>query len=80
MANDDTALRLRGLIEQYMGVEQSKIEDESHLMDDLGIDSLDKVELIMLAEDEFDVEIGDDDAKRVETFADCVKLIDDSRL
>lgn len=72
---ENTSERLRGLIIEYAGVDEHKITDEADLLDDLGIDSLEKVELIMAAEEEFGVEINDDLATRIRTVGDCVEAI-----
>ncbi len=76
MSDNDTASRLRGLIVEYSGIEAGKVTDEAKLLDDIGLDSLDKVEVVMAAEEEFDIEIGDDEGKAVETFGQCVQLVD----
>lgn len=78
---ENTEERLRGLIVEYAGVDPEKVTSEAHLFDDLGIDSLEKVELLMAAEDEFRVEIPDSsfDLFKIETVQDMVGLIN-SRL
>ena len=50
-----------------LGVEESKITNEAHFINDLGADSLDQVELIMQLEEEFDIEIDDEDAEKLVT-------------
>jgi acyl carrier protein len=72
----NTHERLRGLIDEYAGVDPEKITLESHLEDDLGLDSLDRIELMMAAEDEFGIEVSDDQTKALGTVQDAVRLIE----
>ena len=60
-----------------MNVDESKVSDEASFIDDLGVDSLDTVELVMAFEEEFDIEIPDDAAETIQTFGDAVKFIND---
>lgn len=76
MSQQNTGARLRGLIVDYAGIDPAKITDEADLMDDLGIDSLEKVELVMAAEDEFGIELPDDAASRIKTVEDAIREID----
>ena len=59
-----------------LGVEKSKITMEASFIDDLGADSLDTVELIMKMEEDFDIEIPDEDAENLRTVGDVVKYLD----
>lgn len=72
---NNVADRLRGLITGYAGIAPDKITDDCHLLDDLGIDSLEKIEILMVAEVEFGIAISDEEAQDAQTFADCVTLI-----
>lgn len=76
MSDYNVADRLRTLVVEYSGIDPDRITDEAHLFDDLGIDSLEKVELVMAAEEEFAVEISDDRATKVQTFGDIVRLVE----
>ncbi len=67
--------RLRKIIAEQLGVEESKIVPEASFTDDLGADSLDLVELIMAIEEEFDVEIPDEDAEKMVTFNDAMNYL-----
>ena len=58
-----------------MGIDESKVNEESSFIDDLGADSLDTVELVM-AEEEFGSEISDSDAEKILTVGDAVKFIE----
>jgi acyl carrier protein len=59
-----------------LGVEESKITEDAHFMDELGADSLDTVELIMQLEEEFGIEIPDEDAENITTVGKAVDYID----
>ena len=62
--------KLRGLMAEQLGVEPGEIKPDSNLMEDLGADSLDVVEMVMAIEDAFDIEIEDSDAEAMRTVAD----------
>ncbi len=74
MAN--TVERVTKIIVDRLGVEESKATLEASFKDDLGADSLDVVELVMELEDEFDMEISDDDAEKIATVGDTVNYIE----
>lgn len=65
------------LIAENLGVDKSIVKEESHFVDDLGADSLDTVELIMSLEDEFDIQISDEDAEKILTVGQVIKYIED---
>jgi len=67
--------RVKKIIVDQLGVDTSKITEESSFVDDLGADSLDIVELIMAFEEEFDVEIPDEDAEKIRTVGDAIKYL-----
>ncbi len=67
--------KIRAVLVEQLGVEEDDITMESSLMDDLGADSLDLVELIMALEQEFDVEIPDEDAEKIKTVGDAVNFV-----
>jgi acyl carrier protein len=67
--------RVKKIIVDQLGVDVSKINQESSFVDDLGADSLDIVELIMAFEEEFDVEIPDEDAEKIKTVGDAIKYL-----
>jgi acyl carrier protein len=68
--------RLRKIVVDHLGVDISAVKDEASFIDDLGADSLDLIELVIACEEEFGIEVSDDDAEHVMTFADMVKLVD----
>ncbi|GAI96201.1 MAG: acyl carrier protein [Candidatus Caldatribacteriota bacterium] len=67
--------RIKKIIVDQLGVDESKITENSSFVDDLGADSLDIVELIMAFEEEFDIEIPDEDAEKMKTIGDAVKYL-----
>ncbi|QED47503.1 acyl carrier protein [Cytobacillus dafuensis] len=67
--------RVTKIIVDRLGVEESEVTLEASFKDDLGADSLDVVELVMELEDEFDMEISDDDAEKIATVGDAVTYI-----
>jgi acyl carrier protein len=68
--------RLKKLLIDRVGVAEAKIKPEALLADDLGLDSLDGVELAMAIEDEFDLQIDDGQMKRLTTVADALALVE----
>lgn len=69
--------KLIEIIAEQLGVDESKIDDDSNLVNDLGADSLDTLELVMTLEEEFKVEISDSEAEKLETVADIEKFINE---
>ena len=67
--------KIKKIIVDQLGVDESKITEDSSFVDDLGADSLDIVELIMAFEEEFDIEIPDEDAEKIKTVGDAVKYL-----
>lgn len=72
----DTLDRIKSIVADRLGVEESEITKEATFKDDLGADSLDVVELVMELEDEFDLEISDEEAEKISTVADVVNYIE----
>ena len=62
-------------VAQQLGVEVSEIHTDSSILDDLGADSLDVVELVMQLEDEFDIEVPDEEAQTIRTVADVERYV-----
>lgn len=67
--------RIKEIVAEQLGVEESQVSNESSFMDDLGADSLDTVELVMALEEEFDIEISDEDAEKIQTVQDAIDYI-----
>jgi acyl carrier protein len=74
MANDIEA-RVKSIIVEKLGVDESEITNDASFTNDLGADSLDTVELIMEFEKEFDMTIPDEDAEKIATVGDAVSYV-----
>ncbi len=68
--------RVKEIIVEQLGVKPEEVTNEASFVDDLGADSLDTVELVMALEEEFDVEIPDEDAEKIVTVVDATDYID----
>ena len=75
METEEIFDKVKGIIVEQLGVAEAAINMEASFIDDLGADSLDIVELIMALEEEFDMEIPDEDAEKVVTVGDVVEYI-----
>lgn len=71
----DVAERVKKIIVEHLGVEESKVVENASFIDDLGADSLDTVELVMAFEEEFGIEIPDEAAEKITTVKDAVDYI-----
>lgn len=69
--------KVKAIIVEQLGVDESEVSPEAHFIDDLGADSLDTVELVMALEEEFGVEISDEDAEKIQTVGDVIKYIEE---
>ncbi len=69
--------KVKKIISEQLGVDEGEITNESHFIDDLGADSLDTVELVMALEEEFGIEIPDEDAEKIQTVGDVQKYIEE---
>ena len=67
--------KVKEIVVEQLGVEDSEVTMEASFIDDLGADSLDIVELIMALEEEFDLEIPDKEAEKITTVGDAVEYI-----
>jgi acyl carrier protein len=67
--------RIREIIADQLGVEADKVVPEAKFVEDLGADSLDVVELIMAFEEEFGIEIPDEDAEKIQTVGDVINYL-----
>ncbi len=68
--------RVTKVVVDRLGVDESEVKVEASFRDDLGADSLDVVELVMELEDEFDMEISDEDAEKIATVGDAISYIE----
>ncbi|MDI6715920.1 MAG: acyl carrier protein [Actinomycetota bacterium] len=76
MADKQLFTKVRDIIAEQLGVDESEISPTTSFVEDLGADSLDLVELIMAMEEEFDIEIPDEDAESISTVEDVLEYID----
>ena len=67
--------RVTEIIMEQLGVSREEVRPEASFIDDLGADSLDIVELVMAMEEEFDIEIPDEDAEKIQTIADATAYL-----
>lgn len=71
--------RVIDIVAEQLGVDRDKISEETSFVNDLGADSLDQVELVMELEEEFDINIPDDAAEKIQTVGEAVKFIQSSQ-
>lgn len=76
MTDTDIYERVKGVIAEQLGVDEADVKPEASFVDDLGADSLDVVELVMALEEEFNVEIPDEDAEQIGTVEEAVDYIE----
>lgn len=67
--------RVKQIVAEQLGVDEEQVTEDASFMDDLGADSLDTVELVMALEEEFDIEISDEDAEKIQTVKDAIDYI-----
>jgi acyl carrier protein len=75
VAGTNVETKVKGIIAEQLGVSQQEIKETSSFIEDLGADSLDIVELVMAMEEEFEVEIPDEEAENIKTVQDAVNYI-----
>ena len=68
--------KIKSIVADQLGVDEDQVTADASFIDDLGADSLDTVELIMAFEEEFDVEIPDEDAQKIKTVKDVIEYIE----
>jgi acyl carrier protein len=73
----DVAEKIKSIIAEQLGVKPEEVTPQASFIEDLGADSLDTVELVMALEEEFGVEIPDEDAEKMATVGDAAKYIDE---
>ena len=71
--------KIKKIIIDQLGIEEDTVKENSSFIDDLGADSLDIVELIMAFEEEFDIEIADEDAEKIKVVADVIHYLEDQK-
>ena len=72
----DVADRVKKIVLEHLGVDESKVVENASFIDDLGADSLDTVELVMAFEEEFSCEISDDEAEKILTIKNAIDFIE----
>jgi len=75
----DISGKIKKMVADHLGIEETKVTDESSFIDDLGADSLDTVELVMAFEEEFGSEISDNEAEKILTVGDAIKFIESNK-
>ena len=73
--SEPTEARVKEIIINELGVEPEKVTDDASFVEDLGADSLDTVELVMAFEEEFGIDIPDEDAEQLKTVGDAIKYM-----
>ena len=68
--------KVKSIIVEQLGVDEEEVTPDASFVDDLGADSLDTVELVMALEEEFNIEISDEEAEKIKTVGDAVKYIE----
>ncbi|MGN0710661.1 MAG: acyl carrier protein [Anaerovoracaceae bacterium] len=69
--------KIKAIIVEQLSVDEDEVTMDTHLMKDLEADSLDAVEIIMAIEDEFDIEVPDEDAEKFQCVGDIVKYVEE---
>lgn len=77
MAEGPSYDRLKKIVVEQLGVDEGEVKPEASFVDDLNADSLDLVELIMSLEEEFGMEISDEDAEKIKTVGDAMEYIEE---
>jgi acyl carrier protein len=77
LASNNVLERVQGIVAERLGVEEDQVTENAAFIEDLNADSLDLVEVIMAMEQEFDLEISDEDAERIRTVGDAVSYINE---
>ncbi|HEX9435907.1 MAG TPA: acyl carrier protein [Candidatus Limnocylindria bacterium] len=77
MAEGPSYDRLKKIIVEQLGVDEGEVKPEASFVDDLNADSLDLVELIMSLEEEFGMEISDEEAEKIKTVGDAMEYIEE---
>ena len=72
----DILERVRKIVIEHLGVDEAKVTDNASFVDDLGADSLDTVELVMAFEEEFGIEIPDEDAEKITRVKEAIEYIE----
>ena len=74
--SEDVSSKVKKIVADHLGIDEAKVTEDSSFIDDLGADSLDTVELVMAFEEEFEIEIPDDAAEKIQTIKDAIDFIE----
>ena len=72
----DIENRVKKIVVEHLGIDEGKVVETASFIDDLGADSLDTVELVMAFEEEFEIEIPDEEAEKIATVQDAISYIE----
>ena len=73
--SEDVSSKVKKIVADHLGIDESKVTEESSFIDDLGADSLDTVELVMAIEEAFNIEIPDETAEKISNLQQAVDFI-----
>jgi acyl carrier protein len=76
-ANKSIAERVKDIVIEQLGINPDQVTPQAKFIEDLGADSLDTVDLVMAAEEEFNIEISDEEAEKFETVAEAIRFIEE---
>ena len=79
MSDNSPADRISKIIVEQLGVNEDQVKPEAKFVEDLGADSLDIVELVMALEEEFETEIPDEEAEKLQSVGDVIKFVEDTQ-
>tara|TARA_Y100001001_G_scaffold22673_1_gene19358 strand:- start:1291 stop:1533 length:243 start_codon:yes stop_codon:yes gene_type:complete len=79
MSENPPADRIKKIIVEQLGVNEDQVKPEAKFIEDLGADSLDTVELVMALEEEFETEIPDEEAEKLQSVGDVIKFVEDTQ-
>ena len=79
MAEKTIEQRVKDIICEQLGVEEDEISPDAKFIEDLGADSLDTVELVMALEEEFGIEVPDEQAEKLQSVGDVIKYVEDAQ-
>ena len=77
--SSEIAQKVKAMVAERMDVEESKITEDTHFVNDLQADSLDMAELVIDMEEEFGIQISDEEAQKIETVGQAVKYIEEHK-
>ena len=73
---EDVSNKVKKIVADHLGIDEAKVTDEASFIDDLGADSLDQVELVMALEEEFNTEIPEEEAEKLQTVGAVITYVD----